>query len=154
MNFVSGILIASICVGFALIIFSLFNKKDKIEDTDNFYDIEAINELVNKLMEDADLAVNQINDLANDIFQEFEEKYQQMLFLYQLIDDKIQSMESKVDKEVDNSYESSFDYNYSNPKLNEIKEMYQKGMSISEISKTLDMGQGEVKLIMELGKMR
>ena len=41
-----------------------------------------------------------------------------------------------------------------NPKLKEIIKLREEGKNISEISKSLNIGQGEVKLIMELNKVR
>jgi len=43
-------------------------------------------------------------------------------------------------------------FNTTNPKHKEIQELSAKGLSISEIAKSLDLGQGEVKLVLDLGK--
>ncbi|MCL1996636.1 MAG: hypothetical protein FWG63_10555 [Defluviitaleaceae bacterium] len=43
-------------------------------------------------------------------------------------------------------------YNSANPKHTEIKGLAQKGMPIQEIAKSLNLGQGEVSLVLELGK--
>ncbi|MDR2648550.1 MAG: hypothetical protein LBB94_02375, partial [Clostridiales bacterium] len=44
--------------------------------------------------------------------------------------------------------------NYKNPKLGKIRALYDQGMTEEEIAKTLGIGQGEVKLILSIGKGR
>jgi len=43
---------------------------------------------------------------------------------------------------------------YKNPKLGKIRALYDQGMTEEEIAKTLGIGQGEVKLILSIGKGR
>lgn len=151
------ILILLICVGIGLIIFACLGRKDnKLYNNSSEFD-DAF-KLAQQAISDADNAIEQINKLSSDVFSEFEEKYQELLFLYQMIDDLKQNFQS-VDLNTNinnNNYLSDYDEkNYvENPDFAKIKAMYQKGLSISEISKVLGMGQGEVKLILDLGKGR
>ena len=45
-------------------------------------------------------------------------------------------------------------YNSVNPKHAEIKELALRGMPVAEIAKSLNLGQGEVRLVLELGKTK
>lgn len=164
MTFVSIILIVLICVGFALIIYALFNKESNNNSID-LSDIEAVTELINRSVSEADGAIEQLNSLSESIFKEFDEKYQELLFLYQMIQEKKQTVlmnnnimefqdEPEVYPEVSNPGKLSKKIVYDNPKLDEIQKLSNEGLSLAQISKKLNMGQGEVKLIMELGKTR
>lgn len=62
--------------------------------------------------------------------------------------------ETEIYPEVSNPGKLSKKIVYDNPKLDEIQKLSNEGLSLAQISKKLNMGQGEVKLIMELGKTR
>ena len=159
MILVNVVLIILLCVGFVFIVIGVLKKETK--DNDEFF-IEAGQsiKLVKDAVKDADNAVEQLNLLTEDMLNEFDEKYQELIFLYQLIDD-MKNLESK-------DYNSDFYENFNdmkkdnkkynntinNPKLKEIIKLREEGKNISEISKSLNIGQGEVKLIMELNKVR
>ncbi len=155
------ILILLMCVGIGLIIFSALNKKGLKKGNNDYFEANASVQLVKQAILDADNAIEQLNKISSNVFEEFEEKYQELLFLYQMIDDMKEKRE-KVDFRANSANESGFAGNvghrqktyFKNPNLEKIKSMYEQGLSISEISKALNMGQGEIKLILELGKAR
>lgn len=160
MILVNVVLIILLCVGFVFIVIGVLKKETK--DKDEFF-IEAGQsiKLVKDAVKEADDAVEQLNSLTEDMLNEFDEKYQELIFLYQLIDD-MKNLESNKDYNSD-FYENNNDmkkdnkkYNntINNPKLKEIIKLHEEGKNISEISKSLNIGQGEVKLIMELNKVR
>jgi len=149
MDFVNSVLIVLICIGFGFIIFSLFKKDDSKSEGIN---IDAVNKLIDNSLADIDNAMGQLNSLSNDVFKEFEEKYQQLLFLYQLIDDKKEEVINLQHKSNIVNKRKRKNFKYNNPYLEEILKLQSQGLSIAEISKTLGIGQGEVKLIAELGK--
>ncbi len=147
------ILICLIFIGFALIIFSVFKKEEAFKL--NLDEAKGAELLLNKAIDDADNAIEELNKLCSDAFDEFEEKYQEMLFLYQMIEEKKKeefSSEENLNFIVSNKEKNKS--NYSNPKLKDIRKLQKQGLSIPEIAKKLNMGQGEVKLISELGKGR
>ena len=153
------ILVLLILVGIGLVIFACITKKSSKDQTDNYFEANASVQLVKQAIDDADNAIEQLNKISSDVFEEFEEKYQELLFLYQMIDDMKEKRE-KVDFKTDSpdnfqSYEKQTRSNsFKNPNFEKIKNMQAQGLSISEISKALNMGQGEIKLILELGKAR
>lgn len=166
----SVILVSLIFVGFGLILFS-FLKKDENFKIDTSEAKEVHDEL-RKSISDADDAMNEINKLCGDAFVEFEEKYQELLFLYQLLDEKQKSVSydqkaegasaggkkaGNAGKEAESTSGRKAEKNkklYSNPKLKDIQKLQKQGLSVADIAKKLDMGQGEVELISEMGRER
>ncbi len=166
------ILVLLIIIGIGLVVFACVGKKDsrKNKNVNDYLEANASVQLVKQAIDDADNAIEQLNKLSSDVFEEFEEKYQELLFLYQMIDD-MKEKRAKVDVEasarvknknsyVDDGYDefmnsvNKMKQEYKNPKYDKIQEMQKQGLSISEISKALNIGQGEIKLILELGKAR
>ncbi len=152
------ILTLLILIGIGLVVFACFSRKKTENKTDDYFEVNASVQLIKQAIDDADNAIEQLSKMSSNVFQEFEEKYQELLFLYQMIDDMKEKRE-KVDFRADsNSHFESEDLPvrnvFKNPNFEKIKNMRSQGLSVSEISKALDMGQGEVKLILELGKAR
>lgn len=159
-----------IVIGIIIIIYSVIKKENN--DSDDYFEAEISNNMLKSVSDEFDSAIEQINKLSESVFEEFEEKYQELLFLYQMVDD----MKSEIDRKThssdeyikqsrkdNNLYEKNNDERssgtninriYNNPNLEKIKELQKQGLSVSEISKALGIGQGEVKLIMELGRVR
>lgn len=149
------ILICLIFIGFALIIFSVFIKEKSFKLS--LDEAKGAELLLNKSINDADNAIEELNKLCSDAFEEFEEKYQEMLFLYQMIDEKKKEVFEKNEIKASSGSSakaSKQKSNYTNPKLKDIRKLQKQGLTIPEIAKKLNMGQGEVKLISELGKER
>ncbi len=154
------ILILLVIIGVILIVFACVSGKKSDGDNNNdYFEVNASVQLVKQAIDDADSAIEQLNKISASVFDEFEEKYQELLFLYQMIDDMKEKRE-KFDFNTESQKSGGFDKNqpfsnsFKNPNLEKIKNMQAQGLSISEISKALNMGQGEIKLILELGKAR
>jgi hypothetical protein len=111
---------------------------------------ESIKSLNTSLI-DADEAMEEMDKLAKSIFKEMEEKHQELLFLFSMIEGKkAEAEESAGERPEQESRKSGF----KNPKLGKIRDLYDKGLAIEEIARALGIGQGEVKLILNLGKGR
>ncbi len=158
------ILVVLILIGIGLVVYACISHKNNENDSNDYFEANASVQLVKQAIDDADNAIEQLNKISSDVFEEFEEKYQELLFLYQMIDD-MKEKRNKVDYSTE--YKNNFENvatgfqkrkvpdNYSNnPRYSKIKSMSEQGLSVSEISKALNIGQGEVKLILELGKAR
>lgn len=162
----------SVGIGIVLIIFSLIlNKNDKkekinIDSAQSDLVTEKQNGLL-KIIEDADDAIEQLNGLSKSVFKQQEEKYQELLYLYQIIDEKKQELSEVWEKtisletfrdistkngsnEILNNIETANNFVTSNPLYNEIIALYNEGMTITQIAKQLNIGQGEVSLMLEL----
>lgn len=154
------ILVFLMIIGIVLVVFSCAGMGKNKKDND-YFEANASVQLVKQAVGDADNAIEQLNKMSSDIFEEFEEKYQELLFLYQMIDDMKEKREKfDINTEIheNGNFKQERNYkpasSYRNPNLEKIRNMQEKGLSIPEISKALNMGQGEVKLILELGKAR
>lgn len=156
----------SIVVGIGLIVFSVINFNPKEEGLDSFNTNLDTDRALEKLaisINDADNAIDELSKLSQNIFDEINTKYQELLYLYSFIDEKQKELSlnyEKVDLSVSNDLHILGESNSQstvtnlNNKHKEILSLYNKGMSVSEIAKALNLGQGEVKLIIDLGKDR
>ena len=144
-----------------------------------------------------DICINELNKMGSLIKSDLDEKYKEILFLYNLIEDRHKQIESLVSKgrtrvsfedAVDEieanvvmpAYEELYDFEdfverksskpYSEPvkpMQNEsegdymrssipdhkvILQMSEQGLSIADIAKDLGIGQGEVKLILNIAR--
>lgn len=173
MNDINILVLISIILGIICIIISfLLKDKSKIieeehnqhEETisNNNYNInkeEIINEVNNKILE--------LNDYSNFIKKELNEKHKELLFLYQLINEKEVNIKKIAE---DNLYKEEkpknkepitiFDDlpldetvdNKIKDQNNQILSLYKEGYNITEIAKALNVGKGEIKLILDLYK--
>ena len=137
-----------------------------------------------------DAALTEINKMGNLVKSEVNEKYQAMLFLYNLVEEKRKELPPAVaDVGIVADPVAFFDSNkdeavsadeislllgtpdvapspisepladvpikrpsFTNPQHARIWDMREEGQSLAEIAKTLGIGQGEVKLILDLAK--
>lgn len=179
------IFLALIVVALILIVISLvLRKKSKnIEkiNLEQFDDIYQKRERLIKTIDEADDAIDQLNSLSKDIFEEQEQKYQELLYLYQIIDDKKRELSEiwektdpvfdnhiQIEKTADEALDDIHDtenkdmedveqfalnsFSINNPKYSEIIDLYDRGNTVTDIAKQLDIGQGEVSLILKLKK--
>ena len=100
-------------------------------------DIDSRLEEFDQAFEDA---VTEINKIAAIIDNEINEKYRAILFLYNLMEDKVPT-EIKESKPEPVSKTSIYD---------KARELAISGHTVAEIAKTLGIGQGEVQLIVDL----
>ena len=112
---------------------------------------EKLDALENTVTE-ADETMTELNDMTKNAMREFDAKYQELLFLYNLIDEKQKNVDkaptapARIDIVTDDSKKMAI-----NPKFANVIDMHRGGKSIEEIAKQLDMGKGEVGLIVSLG---
>ena len=125
------------------------NRINEHRQSDEFA-IRAINASVSE----ADQVMEEINKTAKTIFEELEDKHQELLFLYNMIEERKNDEIGPVSDIVYSDARHKRSDNYKNPKLGKIKTLYDQGMTEEEIAKTLGIGQGEVKLILSIGKGR
>lgn len=163
-------LILTFCAGSILIMYAMYNFHgegivDEFGDRSDYFVQSIENKLKDMNMPETnpDYVYDEFSDLSNTVFKEMEEKHQELLFLYKLIDEKKNELSAfEVHKAVDNLSSKGVDVSvndnmppkYKNPRLKEIIELKNSGLTVAEIAKKLDIGQGEVSLIMEIGKGR
>jgi len=111
-----------------------------------------------------DKTLEEFHSTANAAIAELDDKYQEMLFLYSLIDDKkkevldIYNTEPKAmpDKPAAAAKpRPATDKNRSShPRRKDILNLSKQGLSVAEIAQELNVGQDMVSLILEMGKAR
>jgi hypothetical protein len=119
---------------------------------------DIINEVNNKILE--------LNDYSNFIKKELNDKHKELLFLYQLINEKETNIKKIAEdnlykEEIKNKepitifddlpLDESVD-NKIKDQNNQILSLYKEGYNITEIAKALNVGKGEIKLILDLYK--
>ena len=109
---------------------------------------------INASMSEADQTLEEINKTARTIFDELEEKHQELLFPYNMIEERKNEEVGPASDIIFSETSPKRSENYKNPKLGKIRALYDQGMTEEEIAKALGIGQGEVKLILSIGKGR
>ena len=166
-----------LAAGAMLILYSLlFIRPDKKGGEDEInINMERV-ERVLHVMDNADNTADEIYKLSQDVVSEIDDKYQQLLYLYNMIDEKAAKLdtagvidvrigdgtlltaqnESQKAKEAMKAIvgEKGINPGKMHEKYKDIFELHSKGSDIAEIARTLNIGQGEVKLVLELGKGR
>lgn len=145
-----------ILLGLLIVIIS-FYIKDKNSSENTLYSNEHYEEFGARI-EELNNKILQVNEYSEFIKAELEDKHKELLFLYQMINEKSKQINS-IDSNIDNSDDSAKDYeelsNKIEPKKNNNKlilELSNKGYTVKEISRMLDIAQGEVKLVLDLYK--
>ena len=154
------VVFVSVIIGVIMVVFSFISimsaRNRSTTDTGDM--IDTINAALREFDEANDEALHEINSTAKIILDEMDDKYQALLFLYNLMDDKkkeIDTMANPVNapKRKTNTPDNTPPAVIrTHPKQAKIIELYNNGLAVAEIAKKLDMGQGEVKLILDLGR--
>jgi DNA-directed RNA polymerase specialized sigma24 family protein len=181
----------SIIIGFVIVIaFSMaamFLMRRKEQNTPKAVDYD---EAVGKVDAAADAALTELNKTAELVLKDIDEKYQTLLFLYELTEEKLKAAGTNAEAEIsaaaarrtgryaappagkpairytasgNNSGRGPLDYTRDkaarvkkppvlNAKQSQILKLYGEGMASAEIAKVLDIGQGEVKLVIDLAE--
>lgn len=168
MDFFQITLIIGVITGFSFVFFSFFGKGEKndgVPKNDGDFFLEKKLEAMESGISEADNVLAELGNVSQNVFSELDRKYNELLFLYNLIDEKKNELtaSSSPVKAGENTHEHTAaeaaasvasdgmpESAYKNPRLKRILELKQSGMSIGQIAKELDMGQGEVSLIMGL----
>ncbi|MDR2183718.1 MAG: hypothetical protein LBE55_06045 [Clostridiales bacterium] len=202
MDFFIYILILMLLIGAFLVIYGSVTRKgagagpeDEGEGTGLLSLAQKLDTLESSVYE-ADEAVHMLGDMSKNVFKEFDSKYQELLFLYNLVDEKQKTLTLTDNAEIisddilpegvaaapapkqmtatvtkpaakpqeveeaatvldivvdDDSISQSHGIN---PKFAHVLELSQEGKSVEEIARELDMGKGEIMLILNLGGRR
>ncbi len=164
-------------------------RNDKSNDVifdKSMYDneINDANIKVKKSVEEVDDAILQLNNMSGLIMDEMQGKYKELLFLYQMIEDKkndflkltpastnSDSQSKSIPKEEINEPDSNDNLtvdtdnnpteepeanlpSHENEKFSQVISLYDSGLSITEIGKKMGIGKGEVQFIIEIYKGR
>ena len=158
--FIFMLILMLVVGGFCVLVASSgFSKADK-DSTDEF--IESKLDVLGNSVNEADEAISELNDMSRSVFKEFDSKYQELLFLYNLIDEKqkgaLNEMAAVPAVAVVPAPPLAAEAHIAapvvasiNPKFTKVLEMHRNGKSVEEIAIEMDMGKGEIGLILTLG---
>ncbi|MBE6011923.1 MAG: hypothetical protein E7234_05145 [Lachnospiraceae bacterium] len=149
----------SMLTGITLTLYSLFKIRSEGSEKEKSTDTESLS----RYMEEADEAAEDLHKLSQGVIEEINGKYQELIYLYNLIEEKEKKLTiPEFDAYAGDDYkkiptkskEASPPKTYftHNPRYEEIYSLKKSGLSTGDIAKKLNMGQGEVALILELGK--
>lgn len=141
------------------------------EDINNI--IKEKNEIKVK-MEEADKTLTELNKFSTYISDQLESKHKELLFLYELIDEKqtklkveeenltmkTKEIDDKIEKEMSNIKKQSKTKDtkkkiVSKPTMSvreKICNLYKTGKTIEEIAKEMKKGKGEIRLMLDVDK--
>ena len=101
MDFFQVVLILTGLTGVGFILYSIVNFHGKKQPDEaraaEVMEISRKIDVFDSTIKDADDLYNNLDSLKNDVMKEFDQKYQEMLFLYNLIDDKKKEL-ADIDK--------------------------------------------------------
>ena len=157
-------LISSMLVGVGLMAYALFvgRKSDDGSDqldTEDWNFAAASNEEVAK-------TTGELSEISNQIFEELEVKYNELLALYKLVDKKKKELDSTYDAKLEyqKQYEElqssglaggkAANFAVSTANIRKVRQLQKEGFSVDEIASELEIGKNEVKLMLDLGKIR
>lgn len=152
------LLILGIGILFVIIGLTAFKTKGVIRDDERSMDDEQFRKEISLI----DEKIVEMNDYHEFVQKQMEDKHKELLFLYQMMTEKEKAFKDQV-RLFDERYMSlkqpdaqkvmehtmpvqDMDLN----KKKQIIELARKGMSDLDIAKTLNIGQGEVSLILNL----
>ena len=170
----------SIVAGLAVVTLFALNGVRIVKKRERLYlsDENAAKSSLEKIDSATDNALSEIEKTANLVLGDINEKYQAMLFLYNLLDEKkkeinaiteikipkrqaAEAIEEPAPNKVQTppaaaTYERKPKQRAPRTKINtrydKVLKMHDDGLSVAEIAKNLNIGQGEVQLTMDLAK--
>ncbi|MCL2702282.1 MAG: DUF742 domain-containing protein [Defluviitaleaceae bacterium] len=162
MDIIQVLLITGVVAGLVIVILSFFGpKRNGIPDKpplDMILDKRL--EVMDTTISEADNIITELNGMSQNVINEMDQKYTELLFLYNLIDEKKKAIETapiiafpgamQLKQELKPDHKPK--PKTLNPRSARILELSRSGMSVAQIAKELDMGQGEVSLIMSMSK--
>lgn len=155
-----------ISIGMIILIIGLVFMKEKNQGEHSSNKNENFEKELESQINEADKMLQELNHFSSYIKEELDNKYKELLFIYQLIDekgkelsnDKIQLVSEKNDKNSSDKDNNDHDLEalqiLNNKNYDQIIKLYKEGNDISSIAKKLNIGKGEVQLILGLAKMR
>ncbi len=163
-----AILLGSVIVGIIIILAALiFMRPENKNGAMNYLEVDNTIKAIDSSIEEMDKAMEEFAKMSDSIFNEIDEKYKELLFLYTLIDNKKEEIAASFSSSVappapaiikkepkrEAISKARPKPKLENPNLAEIWQLNAQGFSIPEIAKKLELGQGEVKLMLELSKV-
>lgn len=155
---------------FAVVTMIIMRRRERTRDTNSearlAQNAVSVTSALEKIDAAADTALTELHTTVNQALAELDEKYQAMLFLYNLLDEKKKEVAALMERSAVHSTPSAARSTQAErrtvkkaeprvgnrARLERIKILADEGLSVSEIAKQLNIGQGEVRLTMDLAE--
>ena len=150
-------------IGLCIIIVSLFLIfSDRLKGEGLYFDLYVKEEEIKKAIADADEMIDELKYTSESIVNEVEQSINDFRRHYEEVREELNKANLEELKRVNLSHDSSDlnistkseknmgEENRSKNKMDCVYEFYNKGMKIEEIAKELNMGKGEVSLILSM----
>ncbi|NLM13141.1 MAG: hypothetical protein GX209_05305 [Epulopiscium sp.] len=165
MEIVTVMILFVISVVAIVLVIGLFFMKDRSESNYNQMMIEQqikVEKELKERIDEADQMLKELNQFSSYIQSELEKKHKELLFLYQLVEEKEKKLAVFKGEE---NYAPSNNTKEKKEKLevhrvlnnkyyNSVIDLYKSGKDTSSIAKELNIGKGEVELILGLSRTR
>ncbi|PKM95738.1 MAG: hypothetical protein CVU84_02745 [Firmicutes bacterium HGW-Firmicutes-1] len=167
MNY-AGMTITLVILGFGAILWSYYKDDKSMPKTTKNDDNEDYYNEYGARIEELNHKIREMNEYGEFMKSELDKKHKELLFLYQMINEKskdingnsevFNSVKEEMRLEVTNKEQFQPQTTMLEQKTEQLKtnhnqmilEFSEKGYSIKEIAQMLEIGQGEVKLVLDL----
>lgn len=163
----AGMTITLVIIGFAAILFSYYKDDKSVPKITKKDNKEDYYEEYGARIEELNHKIREMNEYGDFMKGELDKKHKELLFLYQMINEKSKDIHihGEIFESTNNEIhlaapiqeqfiqETTVEQKSNKQKMNNnqmILEFSEKGYSIKEIAQMLDIGQGEVKLVLDL----
>jgi len=159
-------LIGSMLIGIALMVYGLYiNRKSADRDSAD-YPGSADFSFVAASAEEVAKTSDELHEISNLIFEELESKHNELLGLYEIINKKKREFDKFGERKSvsRNTYEEvtpiikegvkTATFAVSTANIRKVRQLHQEGYAVDEIVETLGIGLNEVKLMLDLSKIR
>lgn len=161
-------------VAIVLIIVSLMSKKEVISPKERDHSLEEQRKEIEACIEKANASIKDLNELHAYMMLELEKKQKELMLIYDLIDEKEMrlkqveqpqkisennmvktSLDKKENKKsIQNALKHIIQEEESGSTKDQVLALHSQGYSIEEIAKSLDIGKGEAKLLVQLQRKK
>lgn len=165
------LLIGSMLVGVGLIIYSLVlysrSEAEASGSASNYFEAANTMKFVEASLEEIEKTMDELGEASKYVFEEMDKRYQELLILYSLIDQKKKEMgevyamrptssQAAVAPEKPQSTRGEFAESKASasPHIHKVRKLQEQGVSVEDTAKKLGIGKSEVQLLRDIGQSR
>lgn len=151
MGHLNIIVIILLILGIILIILSLFQKEKKKSDHNTVGASSEEYSRIKEALDEANKAIKDLNELHEYMMGELNKKQKELMLIYDIIDEKEKNISRPApERQVAVKSSNIEQVNEGHTTRDKIRSMSNAGMNVEEIAQQLNIGKGEVKLLLSL----
>ena len=162
------VLITSMVIGIGLVAYSIliYSRADGAKNTTGYFETANTLKFMEASIDEIDKTMDELHETSKHIFDEMEGKYKELLLLYSLIEEKkkevanlhsIKPTDYKPGETLTTGRSETDELpvmTLSSPNIRKVRQLQEEGLSLEDTAKRLGIGKGEVKLMLDLGKIK